>query len=70
MKYYLRVLGILVTTTLLSACDGPYSKYNNFDLKSEYSKCDYNKFTAAGAQRCNNIKKECDLRKKESNFRC
>ena len=55
---------------ILSACNGPFSDYSNYDLSQAYDKCDFNKLTAAGAQRCNNIKKECDKRKDESGFRC
>tara|TARA_R110002072_G_scaffold184083_1_gene340384 strand:+ start:22253 stop:22465 length:213 start_codon:yes stop_codon:yes gene_type:complete len=56
--------------TMLSACSGPFSDYNNYDLSQAYAKCDFSKLTAAGAQRCTNIKKECDKRKDESGFRC
>lgn len=54
----------------LSACDGPFSSHSNYDLSDAYNKCDFNKLTAAGAQRCINIKKECDKRKSENGFRC
>lgn len=65
-----RTLTLTILSILLSACDGPFSDYGNYDLKEMYRKCDFNKLNAAGAQRCNNIKKECDKRKKESGFRC
>ena len=55
---------------MLTACNGPYSDHTNFDLKKEFNKCDYNRLNAAGAQRCNNIKKECDVRKEKNGFRC
>jgi hypothetical protein len=70
MKESLRIFQILTFSSILLACNGPYSDYSNFDLKKEYNNCDYNKLTAAGAQRCNNIKKECDVRKEKSGFRC
>lgn len=70
MKQNTRILQILTIASLLTACSGPFSDYTNFDLKKEYSKCDYNSLTAAGAQRCNNIKKECEVRKEEIDFRC
>jgi len=70
MKQNARILQILTIASLLTACSGPFSDYTNFDLKKEYNKCDYNRLTAAGAQRCNNIKKECDIRKEKSGFRC
>ena len=55
---------------MLSACNGPFNDYGNYDLSQAYNKCDFNKLTAAGAQRCNNIKKECEKRKEESGFKC
>jgi len=61
---------ILIIGFLFTACDGAYSEYSDYDLKEMYGKCDYNKLTAAGAQRCNNIKKECDTRQKEKRLRC
>ncbi|MFT6030141.1 MAG: hypothetical protein ACI8O8_001884 [Oleiphilaceae bacterium] len=71
MTYILkRTFIITLTACLLNACSGPFSDYSNYDLKEMYSKCDFNKLTAAGAQRCSNIKKECDERKGESGFRC
>jgi hypothetical protein len=70
MKQNAQILQILAISLLLTACNGPFSDYTNFDLKKEYTKCDYNRLTAAGAQRCNNIKKECEVRKEESGFRC
>jgi len=70
MNHQIRILGALIITSLLNACSGPFSDYSNNDLKREFSKCDYNKLSPAGAQRCNNIKKECDLRKAESGLRC
>lgn len=57
-------------TFILSACNGPFSDYSNRELKQEFSKCDYKTLNAVGAQRCNNIKAECDKRKEDSGFRC
>lgn len=70
MKKTSRVLHVLAILSAVTACSGPFSDLSNFDLKKEYNQCDYNKLTAAGAQRCNNIKKECDVRKKANGFRC
>jgi hypothetical protein len=70
MKHTVRLLQIFTISSLLAACSGPFSDYSNFDLKKEYNKCDYNRLTPAGAQRCNNIKKECEIRKEETGFRC
>ncbi len=70
MNKHLHTSGILIFTLFLTACNGPFSDYNNLDLKKEFSKCDYSRLSPAGAQRCNNIKKECELRKEESGFRC
>lgn len=62
------IINLLILS--LSACSGPFADYSNFDLSTEYRKCDFDKLTAAGAQRCNNIKQECDKRKAETGFRC
>ena len=70
MKQTVRILQILTISSILTACSGPFSDYTNFDLKKEYNKCDYSRLSAAGAQRCNNIKKECEVRKEKSGFRC
>ena len=70
MKHSACILQILTISVILTACNGPFSDYSNFDLKKEYSKCNYNTLSPAGAQRCNNIKKECEIRKEESGFRC
>lgn len=70
MIFLLKAVSIIALTVSLSACNGPFSDYSNYDLSSAYDKCDFSKLTAAGAQRCNNIKKECDKRKEESGFRC
>ena len=70
MIYLFKASIITLLVTTLSACDGPFGDYSNYDLGQAYGKCDFNKLTAAGAQRCNNIKKECDKRKDESGFRC
>jgi hypothetical protein len=64
------ISGLLTSVFLLSACNGPYSGDSNFDLKTKYRGCDFSKLSAAGAQRCNNIKKECDKRKADTGFRC
>ena len=65
-----KLLLMFILCSWLSACNGAYSKYSDYDLKEMYRKCDYNKLTAAGAQRCNNIKKECNKRKEEKGLRC
>jgi len=60
----------LILTTALAGCNGAYHDYSDADLKDMYRKCDYSKLTAAGAQRCNNIKKECLKRKEDKGLRC
>lgn len=65
-----QLLPILLCSFLLSACDGPFADYSNAGLRQEFSQCDYDTLNAVGAQRCNNIKAECDKRKKASGFRC
>ncbi|MFT7185688.1 MAG: hypothetical protein ACI84K_001071 [Pseudohongiellaceae bacterium] len=70
MKKTVQILQILTISSILIACNGPFGDYTNFDLKKEYNKCDYNRLSPAGAQRCNNLKKECGIRKEKSGFRC
>lgn len=65
-----RPLFTLLFCLLLSGCNGPFSDYDKYELSQEFNKCDFSKLTAAGAQRCLNIQKECDKRKEESGFRC
>lgn len=66
----LKAMTFTFLIAMLCACNGPFNDYSNYDLSQAYDKCDFSKLTAAGAQRCNNIKKECDKRKDESGFRC
>lgn len=70
INYFVKSTIVMLFSISLSACSGPFSDYSNYDLSNAYNKCDFNKLTAAGAQRCNNIKKECDKRKSELGFRC
>ena len=60
----------LLCTSVLSACSGPFSDYSDYELKRAYGECDYDNLSPAGAQRCLNIEKECEKRKKESGLRC
>jgi len=60
----------LLLAATLCGCNGAYSEFSDADLKDMYRKCDYSKLTAAGAQRCNNIKKECAKRKEDKGLRC
>jgi len=70
MKEAIRVSMMLSFAMVLTACNGPFSDYSASDLRKEYRECDYSRLTAAGAQRCNNLKKECDKRRKDTGFRC
>lgn len=70
MTLIFKTTTVIFFTAMLSACNGPFNDYGNYDLSQAYNKCDFNKLTAAGAQRCNNIKKECEKRKEESGFKC
>jgi hypothetical protein len=69
-KKYLPVVFCLLVSFSLTACNGPFSQYSDHDLRQEFSKCDFDRLTAAGAQRCHNIIKECEKRKAASGFRC
>ena len=70
LSNFKNILTLIIFTLLLTGCGGPFSDYSNHDLREVYGKCDFNKLTGAGAQRCNNLKKECDKRKSETGFRC
>jgi len=65
-----QVLFIVLMCINLSACNGPFSSYSDYDLRQEFNKCDFDRLTAAGAQRCHNIIKECEKRKSATGFRC
>jgi len=71
MRNKLSSISLMISLViLLNGCGGAYSKYSDADLKEMFRKCDYSKLTAAGAQRCNNIKKECKKRKEDKGLRC
>ncbi|KZY31816.1 MULTISPECIES: hypothetical protein [unclassified Oleiphilus] len=70
MTKYLTGICFIIFSTLLSSCGGAFSGYSDAELRKAYRDCDYNKLSPAGAQRCNNIKKECDSRRKDKGFRC
>lgn len=67
---YKQVFICLFLSFGLSACDGPFAKYSDHELRVEFDKCDFDRLTAAGAQRCHNIVKECEKRKAATGFRC
>ncbi|WP_369602813.1 hypothetical protein AAIA72_07660 [Hahella sp. SMD15-11] len=63
--------GVLTTAMMVSGCDSrPFENYSNYELSQEYQSCQRGGLSPAGAQRCNNIIKECEIRKEEKNFRC
>ncbi|WP_148212519.1 hypothetical protein [Hahella chejuensis] len=57
---------------LLTGCDGgtPFTELSNYELSMEYRACQKEGLSPGGAQRCNNIERECDIRREEKNFRC
>ncbi|RMF19129.1 MAG: hypothetical protein D6758_02685 [Gammaproteobacteria bacterium] len=62
---------LLLATGLLSGCDSrSFEGYSNYELSREYADCKRGGLSPAGAQRCNNIEKECEIRKQEKGFRC
>jgi hypothetical protein len=67
---YKKILTCVLLSFCLSGCDGPFSKYSDQELRQEFDKCDFDKLNAAGAQRCQNIIKECEKRKTKTGFRC
>lgn len=69
-RKYRQVLCSLLLSISLSACSGPFSEYSDHELRQEFNKCDFDRLTAAGAQRCHNIIKECEKRKAATGFRC
>ncbi len=70
IKRILITSAITLLCNLLTACGGAFSDYSDAELRKAFRECDYNKLSPAGAQRCNNIKKECSIRRKDSGFRC
>ena len=69
-RQYKHALICLLLSFGLSACDGPFAKYTDHELRQEFNKCDFDRVNAAGAQRCHNIIKECEKRKAATGFRC
>ena len=67
---FLQACLCLLLSLGLSACDGPFAKYTDQELRQEFNKCDFERLNAAGAQRCHNIIKECEKRKEARGFRC
>ncbi|MCP5206143.1 MAG: hypothetical protein H7A01_02980 [Hahellaceae bacterium] len=62
---------VLLSGMYISACnDNAFSGYSNYDLKEAYYECGKGGHSAAGEQRCRNIRAECETRKKERGFRC
>ena len=70
MTFLFKINITIFLTISLAACDGPFNDYSNYDLSQAYNKCTTSELSAAGIQRCNNIKKECAKRKRDSGFRC
>ncbi|MBK8973791.1 MAG: hypothetical protein IPM37_21440 [Hahellaceae bacterium] len=68
----LKVPILLFTFVTLCACDsgGSFGDYSNYELSKEHQACQTPNLSPAGAQRCNNIERECKKRKKESAYRC
>ncbi len=70
MKYILKFGLYVLSVFTLSACSGPFADYSDNDLREEFRKCDFDRLSPAGAQRCLNIQKECEARKKDRGLRC
>ena len=63
---------IIMVLVLISGCDGnrPFENYSQYDLSKEYGECQSKNLSPGGAQRCRNIEKECEIRRKERGIRC
>lgn len=65
-----RLIFVAALGLALTACEGPFHDYSNYDLQQENAKCQRGGHSGAGAQRCANVEKECEKRKAEKGFRC
>lgn len=63
---------ILVTTLTLCACDGgKMQKMSNQELAAKNEECVQGNPTSPGkVTACENIRKECERRRNESNYTC
>ena len=66
------LLALPLFTGLLAGCDSgsSFTSYSNYELSEAWQECKSGGQNVAGAQRCNNIERECQRRKEEKNFRC
>lgn len=64
----LRIISLIIITLLMTACgdDSKIQSMDDYDLAQRYGECLDRRPTAPGkVQACENLRKECDRRKKE-----
>lgn len=60
-----------ITTFLLVACEGKMQKMSDAELSEKRADCVRNNPTSPGrVTACENIRKECEARRKEGNYAC
>ncbi|SMF24739.1 hypothetical protein SAMN02745866_01622 [Alteromonadaceae bacterium Bs31] len=67
MKFFILILSL----ALLLACEGKMQKMSNQELAAKNDECVQKNPTSPGkVTACENIRKECERRRKEGNFAC
>lgn len=71
MKRATSVLCVLCAVLLISACEGKMGKMSNQELVEKRDECVRGNPTSPGrVTACENIRKECEKRRKEGNYAC
>lgn len=65
------ISAVLLACVSLSACEGKMQKMSNQELAQKNSECVRNNPTSPGrVTACENIRKECEARRKEKIYAC
>lgn len=69
--FYARTLAVTFSVLGLSACEGKMQKMSNQELAQKNTECVRMNPTAPGrVTACENIRKECEARRKQHNYAC
>lgn len=67
----MRLFSVFAILTLLLGCEGKMQKMSNQELAAKRDECVARNPTSPGkVTACENIRKECERRRKEGNFAC
>ncbi len=71
MKFFTYILFTLTTLALLTACEGKMQKMANQELAEKQAECVRSNPTSPGrVTACENIREECEARRKKGNYTC